>query len=329
MGPPLAAQKTFAKAGAKPTDLQVNAFFPTTTTIHVGDKVTFVPTGFHNLDIPKKGGSGVALFAPTGTKAAGANDAAGNPFWFNGQDLLGFSPALLKSSFGKSFAYTGAAAVQSGLPLATYLKPVTVTFKKAGTVTYLCDIHPGMKGTVKVLAKSKAIPSPRADAQAVDAQIAKDLTILKDLAKKSVPANTFHLGEAGAGGTEYFDFLPNTMTVPVGTTVKFEMTAKSFEAHTATAGPGDPENAPDSYLGKLAASLEAPSIDPAALYPSDVAPVSLTSTTHGNGFWSSGSLDSDAKSTPPGTSSVTIGAPGTYKFYCLIHPFMVGTVIAQ
>ena len=41
----------------------------------------------------------------------GCPDAAGAPFWFNGQPGVGFNPVLLKSAFGKSRSYTGAKAV--------------------------------------------------------------------------------------------------------------------------------------------------------------------------------------------------------------------------
>ena len=49
MGPP--TEKTFQKAFS-----DVNDFFPHGTTIHVGDSVKFVPTGFHTVDIPERAG---------------------------------------------------------------------------------------------------------------------------------------------------------------------------------------------------------------------------------------------------------------------------------
>jgi plastocyanin len=128
---------------------------------------------------------------------------------------------------------------------------------------------------------------------------------------------------------EYFGMVPAKLTVAPGTTVKFRMTKGSYEAHTATFGPGKIDD-PSSYLGGIAASFESPSIDPKGTYPSDVTPVSLSPTTHGNGFWSSGVLDADSKTQQlPGTSSVKFDTAGTYKYYCLIHPFMVGTVTVQ
>jgi plastocyanin len=158
--------------------------------------------------------------------------------------------------------------------------------------------------------------------------IARDLKIGKGLAKKNVPAGVVDVGEAGSFGVEFYGFLPGNQTVKAGTTVKFQMTKGSYEAHTATTGPGDPDKDPNSYLGKLAASLEAPVPDAAALYPSDApgTPASLTPQLHGNGFWNSGILDLAAGSPPPPDNSVRFDEPGTYEFYCLIHPFMHGTV---
>jgi plastocyanin len=327
MGTPPSVQKTFNQTYG----IDVNDFFPHAITIHVGDSVKFAPVGFHTLDIPAKPASALPLFLPTGQKVAGANDAAGNPFWFNGLDQLGFNPALgdpSKALYGKTVTYNGKSRVESGLPLGAKLKPVTVKFTKKGTFTYLCDVHPGMKGQVHVVAKTATAPSTKSDAKVVAKMIARDLAAGKPLAKKTIPAGVVDVGEAGPFGIEYFGFLPGKLTVKAGTTVKFQMTSGSFETHTATAGPGNAETEPDSYLGKLAKSLEAPVPDPAGLYPSDApgTPASLTPQLHGNAFWNSGALDNIAGTPPPANNSVRFDAPGTYEFYCLVHPFMHGTV---
>ena len=64
--------------------------------------------------------------------------------------------------------------------------------------------------------------------------------------------------------------VPATLTVATGTTVKFQMTKGTYEAHTATFGPGNTETEPASYLGAIAAPSRPPSIDPRGAYPSDV-----------------------------------------------------------
>jgi plastocyanin len=323
MGLPLKVQKTFNQKYQS----DVNDFFPHSVSVHVGEAVKFVPTGFHNVDLPARGGAPGSLVAPTGQKA-NANDAAGAPYWFNGQDNFSFSPALLKGLFGKSVAYDATKGIQSGLPLAPKPKPFTVTFKKAGTFTYFCDVHPGMKGVVRVLPKGRTVPSAKADAKAVTAQVAAAEKSAKALADTTPPTGVVLVGAAASHGVENFSFFPSKVSIPTGTTLRFEMSKSSFEAHTATTGPGDPEKQPDSFLGKMAASLESPTIDPALIYPSEAPPAtaSLTPTSHGNAFWNSGFLDNASASPPPSSAAVKFDAPGTYEFYCIIHPFMHATV---
>jgi plastocyanin len=323
MGTPPSAQKAFQNYGA-----DVNDFFPQQITVHVGDSVNFVPVGFHTVNLPAKGGNALALFIPNGQKVGNAADAGGNPFWFNGQDQLGFNPLLIPNLYGKSVSYSGKSALNSGLPIQNKPKPMRVTFTKAGTYTYYCDVHPGMKGKVRVVAKKANAPTAKQDALVVKKMVARDLGIAKSLQSTNVPSGTVDVGEAGPSGVEFFGFLPGKLTVPVGTTLTFRMTKASLETHTATTGPGDPEKDPTSYLGSLAKSFESPTVDPAAAYPSDQpgAAASLTPQLHGNGFWNSGVLDNVAASPPPSSNAVQFGAPGTYEFYCLIHPFMHGTI---
>jgi len=327
LGEPRSAQKQFNETYSA----DVDDFFPHGITIHVGDSVRFVPTSFHTVDIPAKGKKPLALILPASTKA-NENDAAGLPFWFNGQANLGFNPAVLRSGFGKRFKYTGAKRIESGLPIQAHPKAMTVTFPKAGTYTFHCDVHPGMHGTVRVVSRHRTVSSAKQDARTIKAQVTRDLATAKSLVSSAhPPANSVQVGVAGAHGVEYYGFLPETLNVPLGTTVTFAMPAHSLEAHSATTGPGDPEKDPNSYLGKLANSFNAPVFDPAAVYPSDPppAPAAFSSASHGNAFWNSGVLDSEAASPLPQANRVTFTQAGTYVFHCLIHPFMRGTVVVS
>src|SRR3954462_3792166 len=105
-------QVTMGTAGKQAKALQdlgsdVNDFFPHAATVHVGDKVKFVPTGVHTVEFPAKGQDPTPLAAPTGNTIAGANDAAGQPFWFNGQPEIQFTPALFAGLYGKTVSYDG------------------------------------------------------------------------------------------------------------------------------------------------------------------------------------------------------------------------------
>ena len=165
MGPPSDHAEDLQRYAA-----DVNAFFPRKVTIRVGDTVQFVPHGFHNADVPPRGQGGTPLLAPTGEAVAGAVDAAGAPFWFNGQPQLDFEPSLLDSKFGDRVTFDGRDRVNSGLPLGENPRPFAVRFTRAGTYEYFCDVHPGMRGTVRVLPKRSRVPSRRADARAVERQ---------------------------------------------------------------------------------------------------------------------------------------------------------------
>ena len=328
MGPPKAAVAVLNKTyGA-----DVNDFFPHKTTIHVGDSIRFVPVGFHTVDIPKKGGEPLP-FATPGAPVSGAVDALGVPFWFNGQPSLGFNPALAPPNlkFGRSLSYGGNTRVTSGLPVVQRPKPMTVFFRKTGTYDYYCNIHPGMEGTVKVVGTKATIPTRQQHLAAVRKQITRDTNTAKTLATATPPAGTVYVGNSGSGGVEYFGMVPATTTVPTGTTLKFMMSPKSFEDHTASFGPGDPENDPASYLGQIAAGFNAPQFDPRAVYPSEAPGTigTLTPALHGNGFWNTGVMDAASATPLPDSGTVTFGAPGTYTFYCLIHTFMKGTVVVQ
>ena len=283
-------QKSFA---------DVNDFFPHGTTIHVGDSVKFVPTGFHTVDFPAKGGKPLGLIAPAGT-TSGVLDAAGAPFWFNGQPTLGFTPALGPPGlYGKKVTYTGAKRVESGAAGAE-AEAVHGQVHQGRHVTYYCNIHSGMKGTVKVVSKSHSVPSAKADAKTLKAQVSSALSTANALTKTKVaPGNSASARPARVASS------PSRCTPrpdgPGGTTIKFSMSAKSYEVHTATSAPATPR--PSRRATSATSRTTSPTTRCSRLRPSTRAirrrrvRQRLTPTLHGNGFWNSGLLDVD-KATP-------------------------------
>ncbi|HEX2772145.1 MAG TPA: hypothetical protein VHN18_06905 [Micromonosporaceae bacterium] len=325
MGPPPAAQKSL-----DPTGSDVNAFFPTTISVHKGDLVSFVAGGLHSLDMPPAAGRPLPLFSPT-PKTISLFDAAGVPFWFNGQPELAFTRGFLPPRFGRTVT-KGPARILSGVPFRIKPKPLKIRFIKAGNFRYYCNLHPHMEGTVKVRAKTTRVPSAKAVAATVKKQVASALRIAKTLvANTQVPANSVSVSAEGAQGVSYFGMLPQNLTVAAGTTVRFFMPKGSTEEHTATFGPGDVDDT-TSFLGGLAALLEQPIPDQRALYPSEPpgsAPASMSPALHGDGFWNSGALDDVPPSPLPLSGDLTFNEPGIYPYVCLIHPAMKATVTVQ
>ena len=125
--------------------------------------------------------------------------------------------------------------------------------------------------------------------------------------------------------------LPQNINVPLGTTLRFRMTAGSFDDHTASFGPGNPDDPAqaNTYLAQIAASFQgAPVFDPRGVYPSEAPGTTAVYSPllHGNGFWNTGVMDTATATPLPESNAVTFGTPGKYDYYCLLHPFMHGTV---
>lgn len=334
MGPPptttKAQQKVFERTSSEATD-----FFPHSVRIRAGDTVSFAAAGFHTVDMPRRGGKPIDFLTPAGM-ASGALDAAGAPFWFNGQvPTLGFNPRLLRSNFGKTKIASATTSVLSGLPLGDGPpKPMKVRFPKAGIYRYYCDIHPGMAGSVRVLPRSKRAPSKAADASGLARQVAAAVANAKKFSSSGgQPANTVSIGQQ-KGTVHQLGFAPSKLTVSPGTTVQFRAPSNSRDVHTVSFGPGNPnkdQKNPANYLAKLASTFEGPGpFDPIATWASEAPtapPAALSPALHGNGFWNTG-VTGGSGPLPRG-GKVTFTTAGTYTFYCLIHPFMTGSITVK
>jgi plastocyanin len=308
-----------------------NAFFRKTTTIHQGDRVRFEINGFHNVLFPGGEDPPPLLIPDPSTPVAGVNDAAGTPFWFNGQPTVSFNPAVAAPSGGRT--YDGSEMRNSGLPPEEGApEPYTLRFPKRGRYNYLCSIHSGMTGTVNVVKRSQRIPSARADRRVARKELqshieaAGELTTGEDLNL----TNTLQAGNDTRRGTAIFKFFPSAPTAKVGDTLTLQMPARSSEIHTFTFGPlKAAETDPNQYVDEIAEGF-ATSFDPRAIYPSENPAAGLATFSgagqHGNGYFNTGIIDSDPASPLPRSMQVKLGAAGTYAFICLVHPFMRDTL---
>ncbi len=306
---------------------EINAFSNQRVTIHQGDSVKWVglSANFHTVDIPKKGGQDLPLIVG-GATATGVNDAAGDPFWFNGiVPSLGFNPLLLSHTGGVT--YNGSSRIDSGLPVFPKApNTLKVKFTRPGVYRYFCDIHPGMIGYVVVRPKSKPVPTAKQDATALTKQLTTDILGAAKLLKVKQPKDHVSLGVSTSQGVELLAMFPAQLKVKAGTVVSFSMSTHSREVHTASFGP-------QPYLTELSNAIGLPTPDAqTALYPSSspaAGPIQLTPTSHGNGFANTGGLDRDSTTPLPASGKIDFTTPGVYHFQCLIHPFMHGTIVVQ
>jgi plastocyanin len=308
--------------------LDLDGFFPSVAAIHVGDSVSFAINGFHTVTFLAKGQSLPPLIITSPSNPiSGKLDASGSPFWFNGKPDQIINPQAGAPAGGH--AYTGSGFLNSGLPNPEGPpKPFVVKFTKAGTYSFFCVVHPGMKGVVRVLPKGRSIPSARQDRVAALAQESAAIRQARLLAKVKPPPATVLAGHDGSGSVAWLRFFPTNLTVKVGTTVDFKMSA-SREVHTFTFGPsaytGQIEKTFTSPLPGAAAGPPTIVINPLGGYPSDPPPLPpYTGTNHGNGFEGTGVLSLGGPL--PSSAKITFTKAGVYNFECTIHESMDGKV---
>jgi plastocyanin len=315
-------------------DGDFNQFFPSSVKVHAGDSVKFTFAGFHAVNFPKRGEAPPPLATPDATHPANnAVDSAGTAYWFNGQ-ATPVIPSIVSAGTGSGKPYTGAAGIGSGLPLGPP-KPFVVKFPKAGSYTYYCVVHPGMKATVSVVGKSRPVPSAKADAARAQAQLTTGLSALKQLDKQKAPANTVIAGPDKTNGPVLLRFTPASLTTKVGTPITLAMTPGTTEEHTFTFAKdvkATGKAAEATLVGPLAgSSTNGPptlAFDPKWAYPSDPpgTPVAIDGTNHGDGLVNTGVLDGSPATPFPQKATVSFSAPGTYTYLCAIHTFMTGKI---
>ena len=187
-----------------------NQFFRRTVTIHKGDSVRWKINGFHTVTFVQGGVEAPPLVLPDpANPVTGSLDAAGVPFWFNGQPNIGFNPEVaLKQGSG---TFDPDELANSGLPLAEGPPPpYKLRFNQKGRFTYLCIVHPGMEGTVRVVGRNRPIPSRRKDKRAASRELARALGAVERLTTGSGLSltNKMQAGNDRRSGPTIYKFFP-------------------------------------------------------------------------------------------------------------------------
>jgi plastocyanin len=322
-----------APAGA-PARTEAIAFIRRNIRVHVGDSVAFRIIGFHTVTYLPRGKPRPAVILPDPTHPiTGANDAALKPFWFNGQPRLVLNPEVALRAGGK--AVTGARFLNSGISG----KPTTyrLRFTRTGTFKFVCLVHRGMEGSVKVVGRRGYVPSRTRDAVVARRERATLVHRAKAEAKGATAAGLVGVGRTGPGFSIERMF-PERRVIQAGETLTFTMVEQNrSEAHVVMFGP---EQTRKALRGNLITPVQDPATGgPPALvfaalvgYPSDPPPTvpPYDGSNHGDGFFNSGPLDNDPGSpTVPAQITITFPKVGTYTYECVLHPGMVGTVVVR
>jgi plastocyanin len=315
--------------------IDLQAFFPSEITINAGDAILWEfpdPPGFHTVTF-LSGQEVPALIIPdpdAGTPAA--SPAVGPP-------PLIINPQAAFPAGGTT--YDGTGYLNSGLDVIRLPgdPPFVVTFTTPGTYEYQCIPHGVvMKATVVVQEAGSALPE---DWAAADARGEQERGALIEEGKAEIagyseataatPADGSTVWEVAAGVGEgqarVFQFLPNTVEIKAGDTVRW-VNYSTTEPHTVT------------FVGAGAEQPEDIAIEPQASGPPKIVQNPLTlfpqggPVYSGEGYVNSGFMgELNGQPLPGGLAyELTFDTAGEFPYYCILHasgpegPGMTGTI---
>jgi plastocyanin len=314
--------------------IDTQAFFPSEITINAGDAILFEfpdPPGFHTVtflsgqDVPP-------IFIPDETGEPAASPAAGPP-------PLMVNPEVAFPSGGDT--YDGTGYVNSGVDVVRLPgdPPFVLTFTAPGTYEYQCIPHGVvMKATVIVQEATAERPEDQAalDARGEEERAALLEEGLAEIAEYAEAAATQRddgstlwevAAGAGEGQARVFQFLPNTLQIKTGDTVRWVNHSRT-EPHTVT------------FLGEGVEQPEDIFVEPQASGPPKIVQNPLTlfpqggEVFSGQGYVNSGFFGVLNDEPLPGGEAyeLTFDTAGEYPYYCILHasgpegPGMAGVI---
>ena len=299
--------------GAQDTSVgaTVNAYFPDTLTIRVGDTVHWQGNAHEIHTVTFLAGTPLPPFnvpAPPGLPS---------PLMRN--------PKIANPTFPAKGQYDGTTFATSGImgPDPGQAQTFDLTFTTPGTYNYICAVHGvRMSGKINVVDTQVDIPSPDEVAEDAKQLIAAELAnVPLAFALANVPAvptanpdgtSTYQvLVGYQFGPLELFQFFPNLLAVNPGDTVVWTLSDENMAPHTVSflngnASPDDVIPVPQDNGPPLLV------VNPAVLFPQNPGQPLTT-----DGIYSSGVFR-------PGTTttsfSIKIGdITGQMPFQCLLH----------
>lgn len=177
-----------------------------------------------------------------------------------------------------------------------------------GTYSYVCILHAPMSGTIEVVEEDGERDTPEEVAETASEQVRtaqRGANRIEDPEPES-EGDTVGVAAGWSEGVIAVNrFAPSTVEVEAGTTVRW--TASSdFEPHTVTFGPDAQAGNPES----------------SSFAPSGV----RSGSNYTGGAANSGIFGAEGGPFPAGPFELTFTRAGEYKYVCILHPGMEGTI---
>ena len=186
-----------------------------------------------------------------------------------------------------------------------------------------------MYGVIRVLPSTATAPSADQTTARAQTQLAHVISDIKSIQSTNPTEQlAVWVGAGKLNGAEVTSFFPKRLVVNTGDTVKF-VSHDPTDIHTVTFGPA-------AYTGQIEKTFTGPNgaANPFGVFSSEPpgppgAPVPYDGENHGNGYLNAGLLFPYTAKQAPHLFRVTFTKPGTYLYYCMIHPKMTAKVVVQ
>ena len=345
--------------GVQPKVFEYTDFFTRSIKVHQGDTVDFlfaIPD--HLIQVASNEAAArqqLPLFTPDETTAVEGNAlGSGGPKVVLGPAVFlnfGGAPTCGQTA-ATQCVFNGSGPSDPGFASATPDWFLQVN-APAGTYTYFCHLHPGMRGTLQVVANNVAVQSQGQ----IDRQSAAQFRrAQREAVALYNEANQVEAEQEDSGSTVYnvhvgvtsedrhiaiHDMLPSNLSLKPGDIVRYHWQTNvihtvefapvspfGVDCETSYAPLNDPNVLPPCPSGAPEFNEPSPPIAPFELIGdpgSQVSGALLTDTTDSGLLVGSsyaryyGSLGSDHW-------SVKAGAVGAHQYFCAIHDWMTGTI---
>jgi plastocyanin len=220
-----------------------------------------------------------------------------------------------------------------------------------GSYDFLCFIHPGMQGSVRVVDNDDKVTTQAENDARGDAQFAHDQAEAK---AAETAANTVRFSGGAPGSRTYdvdvsvgvpdlhavvLEMLPQKLNLKDGDRVQYRWAAPN-EVHTVSFPAEDPRLPPPFGFDCGGSGFQAPGAGPPCLEPGHTTPELIgdpgnappgTLLTSPTALVDSGLLVGRAYHLEPSRRTWSVRtngatAPGTYEYQCTVHDFMVGAL---
>jgi plastocyanin len=288
-------------------NIEILAFGPQELQVHRGDTVMWHFNGFH--DVRFDSAPAELIIAPE----------------VDGQPLPQFNPAIAFPSIENGAVYQGG-VVGSGVALdpAAPLTFSLVIDLEPGTYAYVCDIHPGMLGSLTVVDDDVAIPTPSEAAAEGAAELdamsaaASQAGLEMAMGVQMVPEGdelAITAGSAGPGRATIQQFFSPVGVIHAGQSVTWTVPAESQDPHTVTAFGFEGEDF------ELMPQEGGPPI--IAMGPGLIPSIDSGSEVGADDIFHSGLLF------PGQTYTLTFAEEGVYPYVCHLHAGMQGVIVVE